>query len=158
MSIKKASKPRLTHADNRATVVENNAISLQTVTTLSHNLGNALIKGISKRNVSNNASLEEGPWPNTFGSVDNLIRDDKVARFDSLLKTSHGGKGDDATHTNGTQSSNVGSGRHFVRSDLVVRTVAAQESHGDSLLVVFALVVQNGDGRRRFTPGGCDGQ
>lgn len=39
-----------------------------------------------------------------------------------------------------------------MRSDLVVRTVPTEESHGDGLVIVLALVVEDGDGGRRSAP------
>lgn len=149
---------KLTHADNGATVVQDNPISLQTVSTLTHNLGNTLVKGIAEGDVGNNSLLKVGPGANTLGTVDDLVGDDKVAGLDSLLQTADGGEGDDASDTNGAQSSDVGAGGDFMRGDLVVSTVTAQESHGDSLVIVLALVVQDGDRRGGFTPGSVDGQ
>lgn len=128
------------------------------MSTLTHNLGNTLIKGITEGNVGNNSTLEVSPGPDTLGTVDDLIGDHKVAGLDSLLETADGGEGDDAADTDGAQSSDVGAGGDFMGGDLVVSTVTAQEGHGDSLVIVLALVMQDGDGRGGFTPGSADGQ
>lgn len=132
--------------------MENNTISLQAVPTLAHNLGNALIEGVSKGDMSNHTALKVCPRPNALSTVDDLVRDNEVARLDRLLKTANSGEGNDAPNTDRTQGSNVGAGRDLMRGNLVVRAVSAQECDGNGLVVVLALVVQDGDRRGRFTP------
>lgn len=147
-----------THADNGAPIVQDNTVTLQAVTTLADNLGDTLIEGVTEGNVGDNTALEVGPRPDTLGTVNDLVGDDKVTRLDLLLKTADGGEGDDAADTDRAQSGDVGTGRDLVGCDLVVSAVAAQERDGNGLVIVLTLVVQDGDGGGGFAPGSRDGQ
>lgn len=148
----------LTHADNGAAVVQGDTLALQAVSALAHHLGDALVKGVAEGDVGDNAALEESPWAHALGTVNDLVGDHEVAGLDLLLQTADGGEGDDGANTDGAEGSDVGTGRNLVGSDLVVGTVTAQESDCDSLAVVLALVVQDGDGGGRSAPGGLDVQ
>lgn len=145
--------PRLTHADDGTTVVQDDTVTLQTVPALTDDLGHTLIEGVTERNVSDNAALEVSPWADTLGAVDDLVRDNKVARLNGLLETTDGRKGDDTADTDRTESSDVGTSRNLVRGNLVVETVTAQERDRDGLVVVLALVVQDGNRRGGLAPG-----
>jgi hypothetical protein len=134
---------RRTHADKSAAVVQDHTLSLQTVSASPHNLSNALIERIAKRNVADNASLEEGERPDTLGAVDDLVWNNKIAGLDLLLQAADGGKGNDGADADGAESGNVGPGGDLVGSDLVVCAVSAKEGDGNSLFAV--LVVQDGD-------------
>lgn len=134
--------------------MESHTVTLQTVSTLADNLGDTLIEGVTEGNVRNHAALEVGPWPHTLGTVNDLVRDDKVTGLDSLLQTADSRESNNAADTDGAQSSDVGAGRDLVRSDLVVGAMAAQESNSDNLVIVLAVVVEDGDGGRRLAPGG----
>jgi hypothetical protein len=134
--------------------VQDNTVTLEAVPALANNLGDTLIEGVTEGNVSNDTTLEESPWANTLGAINNLVRNDKVARLDLLLETANSGEGNDATDANGTEGSNIGAGRDLMGSDLVVGAVAAQKGNGNDLAIVLALVVQNGDGRGGVAPGG----
>ena len=138
--------------------MQNDAVALQTVSALPHDLGDTLIEGIGEGDVGDHAALKVGPWPEALGAVDDLVGDDKVARLDFLPETTNSREGNNAPHTNRAQSSNVRAGRDLMRSELVVQAVAAQEGNGDSLIIVLAVVVQDGDGRRGLAPGSRDGQ
>ena len=148
----------LTHADQSSPVMEHDAVALQTVSALPHDLGDTLIEGVSEGDVGDHAALKVGPWPEALGAVDDLVGDDKVARLDFLLETTNSRESNDAPHTNGAQGSDVRAGRDLMRSELVVQAVAAQEGNGDGLVIVLAVVVQNGDGRRGLAPGRRHGQ
>lgn len=143
-----------THANNSAPVVQNDAVTLQAVSALPNDHGDTLIEGVTEGNVGDNTALKEGPWANTLGAVNDLIGDHEVAGLNGLLQTADGGESDDAADSNGAQSSDVGASGHLVRGNLVVGAVAAQERDGDGLVVVLALVVENGDRGGRLTPGG----
>lgn len=69
--------------------MQNNTITLQAMATLSYNLGNALVKGVTEGDMSNDTALEVGPWSYTLGTVDDLIRDHEIAWLDCLLKTAN---------------------------------------------------------------------
>lgn len=147
-----------THANNSAPVVQNDTVTLQAVTALANDLGDTLIKGVAEWNVGDNTTLEVGPWANTLGAVNDLIGDNKVARLDGLLQTANCRESNDAADTNGAQGSNVGASGHLVRGNLVVGAVAAQEGDSNGLVVVLALVVEDGDRGGGLAPGGRDVQ
>lgn len=136
--------------------MEHNAVTLQTVSTSPDYLSDLLIKRICKADVCHCAALEKGKRTDTLGPIDYLVRHDKVSRFDVLLQTANGGEGDDRAHADGAQGGDVGPRRDFVRRDLVVKTVTAQESNGDILATGRALMVEDGDRRRGLAPGGVD--
>lgn len=142
-----------THANDRAPVVQNDPVTLQAMSTLAHHLGDALVKGVGKGDVGNHAALEVRPWPHALGTVNDLVWNDEVAWLDCLLETADSREGDDAPHADGAQGGNVWAGRDLVRGELVVRAVAAQECDGDGLVIVLALVVQDGDWRGGLAPG-----
>lgn len=121
--------------------MQNDSIALQAMSAFTDNLGNTLIEGVAEGNVCNNAALEVGPWSETLGAVDDLIRDDEIAGLDLLLQTANGGESNDASDTDRAQSGNVRAGRNLVGSELVVQAVSAQESNGDGLVIVLAVVV-----------------
>lgn len=134
--------------------MQNNTVTLKAVAALADNLGDTLIEGVTEGNVSYNTILEESPWANTLSAVNDLVRNDKVSGLDLLLETANSGESNDATDTDGAQSSDVGAGGNLMGSNLVVGAVAAQEGDGHDLAIVLALVVQDGDGRGGFAPGG----
>jgi hypothetical protein len=101
-------------------------------------------------------ALKEGEWANSLCPVDDLVRHDKVSRLDLLLQTAHGGEGDDGAHADGSQRGNVRPRRNFMGSDVVVGAVTAQKGDGDIFAAGRALVVEDGDGRGGFAPGGGD--
>lgn len=136
--------------------MQDDAITLKAVSALAHHLGDALIEGVTEGDVSDNATLEESPRAHALGAVNDLVRDNKVAGLDLLLQTADGGESNDAADANGAQGGDIGASGNLMRGDLVVQAVAAQEGDGDNLVVVLTLVVQNGDGRGRGAPGGCD--
>lgn len=135
-----------THADQSTAVVQDDTLTLQAVSTGPDDLGNTLIEGVTEGNVSDDAALEEGEGTDTLGAVDDLVGNDKITGLDLLLQATDGGEGDDGADTDGAQSGDVGAGRDLVGSNLVVQTVTAQEGDGDRLVVVGALVVQDGNG------------
>jgi hypothetical protein len=149
-------KCKRTHADERAAVVQHDPLALQTMSASPYDLRNALIERIAKRNVPNNASLEECKRSDALGAVNDLVRDDEVAGLDLLLQAADGGEGDDGADADGAEGGDVGAGGDLVRRDLVVCAVAAEEGDRDGLLAV--LVVQDRDRGRRRAPGRRDVQ
>ena len=125
--------------------MQNHTVALQAVTAGAHHLSDTLIEGVTEGHMRDYATLKVGPWTHTLGTINDLVGDDKVARLDSLLETANSRESDDATDTDGPQSSNIRAGRDFVRGNLVVETVAAQESDGDDLIIVLAVVVKDSD-------------
>jgi len=147
-----------THADDSAAVVQDDTVTVEAVSAFAHHLGDTLIEGVTEGNVGDYTALEESPWPDALGAVNDLVGDDEVAGLDLLLQTSDRGESNDGADTNRAKGSNVGAGGDLVGSDLVVRTVAAQESNCDGLAVVLALVVEDGDGGGGSAPRGFDSQ
>ena len=129
----------LTHADDGTLVVHNNTISLQRVSALANNTGNLLIEWISKADVSDNATLEEGEWSDALGSVDDLIRDDEIARLNLLLERADSRESDDAANTDGAECGNVGTVWNLMWCDGVVCAVAGKEGNDG------VLVLEDGD-------------
>lgn len=79
--------------------MQNNAITLQAMSTLAYNLGNALIKRIPKGDMCNHTAFEVSPRPHALSPVNDLVRDNKIAWLDCLLETANSGEGDDAPNT-----------------------------------------------------------
>lgn len=136
--------------------MEDNAFTLQTVSTGSHHLGDTLVERVAKRHVADDTPLEERERSDTLGAINDLIRDHKVAGLDLLLQATDGGEGNDGADANGAERGNVGAGRNLMRGNLVMQAMATQESDCDGLVVMAALVVQDGDRRGRLSPGGRD--
>lgn len=138
--------------------MQDDTFTLQAVATFAHDLGDALVEGVGEGNMGNHAVLEESPWSHTLGTVDNLVGDNEVAGLNSLLQTADGGESNDTADTDGAQSSDVCAGGNLVRRELVVWAVTAQESNSDNLVIVFAVVVEDGDRGGGLAPGSGDGQ
>lgn len=134
--------------------MQDDTLTLQAVPALPDDLGDTLVEGVTEGNVSDNTALEVSPWTDTLGAVNDLVGDNEVAGLNSLLETANSGESNDAADTNGAKSSDVGAGRHFVRGNLVVGAVTAQERDSNGLVVVLALVVEDGDRGGRLAPGG----
>jgi hypothetical protein len=145
---------QLTHADQRAAVVQLHSLTLKAVSAGADDLGNALVEGIAERNMANNASLEECERPDALCAVDDLVWDDEIARLDLLLQTADGGEGDDGADADGAQGGDVGPRGDLMGCDLVVQTVSAEEGNGDGLVLVD--VVQDGDWGGRSAPRGLN--
>lgn len=96
--------------------------------------------------MADNAALKKGERTDALGPVNDLVRDDEVHGFDRLLERAHGREGNDASHANVSESSNVGSVGDLMWRELVVKTVTGQE--GD----VDAFVGEDADGRGGITP------
>ena len=92
-------------------------------------------------------SAEKGLLSDTLGTVDDLVRDDKVARGDFFTQRADSGEGDNGLDTDMLERGNVGSGRDFGRRDGVRETVSRDE--GDQRA---GGQLGNGDRRRRLSP------
>ena len=136
--------------------MEDNTLTLQTVSTGSHHFGDTLVERVAKRHVGDDTPLEERKRSDTLGTINDLVRDHKVAGLDLLLQAADGGEGNDGADANGTERGNVGAGRNLMRGDLVVHAMATEKSDCDGLVVMAALVVQDGDRRGGLSPGGRD--
>lgn len=145
-----------THADQRAAVVQRDALAFQTVAALPHNLCNALVKGVAETDVADHAALEEGEGADPLGAVDDLIGHHEVARADLLLQAADGAEGDDGAHADTAEGGNVGAVGHLVRRELVVQAMARQEGDGDGLAGGRGRVVEDGDGRGGLAPRRAD--
>lgn len=89
-----------THTDQYSAVMQCNTFSLQTMSALPHDFGDALIERISKLHVGDHSSLKECPRPEPLGAINDLVRDHEVARLDLFLQAPDGGEGDDGTNAN----------------------------------------------------------
>jgi hypothetical protein len=117
-----------------------------------HDLGDLLIKGVRKPDVSDNPALEERERADALGAIDNLVGNDKVAGLDLLLQRADGGEGNDTADTEGAEGCDVGAVGDFVGSERVVGAVAGEEGDGG------VLVGEDRDGRGRGAPGSGDVQ
>ena len=125
------------HADERPALVQLDVrgatrarLHLQALAATADEGGEALVEGVGKGNVRDDACLEEGEGPDAFGAVDDMVGDDKVARLDGLLEGADGAEGDDAADAEGAEGRDVGSCGDFVRGVLVVEAVAGEEGDG----------------------------
>lgn len=143
---------RALHADDGSFVVQGDALALQAVAALAHELGKLDIKGVAKANVSDHALLEVCEGANALGAVDDLVRDYEVARADLLLERADGGEGDDGAHAEVSQRGNVGLVLDLVGRELVGEAVSREERDGHILAGGGRRVVQDADGRRRLAP------
>lgn len=146
---------RALHADDGALVVQTDAVALQAVAALAHDFGDALVEGVGEADVSDHAALEESEGPDALGAVDDLVRDDEVARLDGFLQTAYGAEGDDGAHAEAAQGGDVGARGNLVRCDLVVQAMAGDEGDGDGLALAGGrVVVEDGDWGGGRAPGG----
>lgn len=127
-------------------------LTLQAVSAGSHNLGNALIERIRKRNVSHNTLLKERPRTESLSPVNDLVRHHKVPGLDFLLQATDSREGDDGPDTDGTQGSDVRTSGDLMRCQLMVEAMATEECDRDELAGSRALVVKNGNRRGGVTP------
>jgi hypothetical protein len=66
------------------------------------------------------AIFEECKRPDSLGAINDLVRDDKISRLDFFLKATNGREGDNSSHTERTESCNIGANGHLMWSILVV--------------------------------------
>lgn len=118
------------------------------------NLGNTLVKRIPKRDMSDNALFKKGERANPLGPINHLVRDDKVSRLDLFLQTAHRRESDDCADADGAEGGDVCACGHLVRRDLVVLSMAAEESDGDGFVLVG--VVKDSDRGGGRAPGRLD--
>lgn len=135
----------LTHADKSASVVKPHPIPFQAMPTRTDDLRNTLIERVRESNMRHYTSFKESERPDALGPVDNLIGDHEVPRLDFLPQTSHSREGHDASDSNGTEGSDVGARRHFVRGELMMEAMAAQERDRDDFPALGAGVMENSD-------------
>lgn len=74
-------------------------LTLEAVTKLPHNSAQFVVEGIGKSHVTNHTLLEEGEGTDALGTVNDLVRHDKVTRLDLLLQTADSGESDDGADT-----------------------------------------------------------
>lgn len=104
---------------------------------------------VAEHRVDDNAvTAEEGVLADTLGAVDDLVRDDKVARSNLLAERADGRERDNGLDAEVLESGNVGAGGNLGRGDGVVGTVARDEGN---LRAVGER--RDGDGRRGLAPG-----
>ena len=157
MRLSAGAELRSLHAHDGALVVQAHTVTLQTVAALAHDLGDALVEGVSETDVADHAALEEGERTNALGAIDDLVGDDEVAGLDLLAQRAYGAEGDDGADTEATESGDVGASGDLVRSNLVVKTMAGDECDRNGLAVSRGRgVVKDGDGRGRCAPGSGD--
>lgn len=94
-----------------------------------------LVKGVSNADVTDNAALVESKRADALCAVNDLVREDKIHGLDLLLQRAYSREGDDGAHTDAAQSRNIRSVRDFMRSELVVNTVARKESDVDIVVL-----------------------
>lgn len=120
-----------------------------------HDRREPFVKRIGKPHVPDDASLEESPRPHALGAIDDLIRDDEIARSDLLLQAADGGEGDDGADAERAEGGDVGARGDFVRGELVVEAVAGEEGDGGWVPGRGGGVVQDRDRGGGSAPRGC---
>ena len=136
--------------------MQNDALPLQRVATLSHQSRDAFVKGVSEWDVADDPILEESERPDPLGAVDDGIRDHEVAGLDLLTETAHGAEGDDGAHADGPEGGDIGAGGDLVGGMLVVDAVPGEEGDWDWFARAGGGVLEDDDWRSRFAPWGCD--
>ncbi len=109
------------------------ALAFERVPALSDNLRETLIEGIAEADVTHEASFEKGERSDAFGPIDDLVRQQEVARLDLLLQAAHGREGDYRGYADFAESGDVRATRHLVRSEFVVHAMPTDESDGNGL-------------------------
>lgn len=111
-------------------------------------LDQVIVERISEHGMCNDANvLEVSRRSDSLGTVNDAVRDHKVARRNFLTQRTDGGEGNDRLNADGLESGDVGSGGNFGRSVLVVESVSGQE--GD---LNAGREGGDGDRGRRETP------
>ncbi|OAP62054.1 hypothetical protein AYL99_04257 [Fonsecaea erecta] len=123
-----------------------------------HHVPYLFIERIGEGDVTNHTFLEEGPWPDPLGPVNNLIGDDKIPWLNFLGQTACRRKGDDTSHADMTQGGDVRTRGDLVGREGVVWTVASQEGDGDGFAGGWGGVFEDSDRRGWRAPGRVDGQ
>jgi hypothetical protein len=117
------------------------------MSTHSHHFSNFLIERIRKRDMVDNAILEERKWTDAFGAVNNLVGNDEVPWFDLFLQTTDSGEGDNRPHANEAEGRDVSAGRYFVWSIFMVQAMTSEEGNGYRLAGGRRRMLGYGDGR-----------
>jgi len=77
---------------------------------------------------NNGRSLEEARGPDAFRPIDNLGRENEVARCDLFAEGTNCGEGEDRLYTERFESGDVRSGRDIAWGDCMAFSVASEES------------------------------
>lgn len=125
-------------------------LALKRMSASPHDLGDLLIEGVRKPDVSDNPALEESERAHTLCAIDNLVRDHEVARLDLLLQRTDSGEGNDAADAEGAEGRDVGAVGDFVGGEGVVGAMAGEEGDGS------ILVREDRDGGGWGAPGSGD--
>lgn len=114
--------------------MQDHTLSLHVLCTGLHNRGETGIKRVGETDMSNDTSLEESERSDALGTVNDLVRNDKVHRLDLLLQRPDSGEGNDASYTDVAQSSDIGAIGDLVGSELVVYAVSSEKSDVDAFV------------------------
>lgn len=99
---------------------------------LLNDLSKSGIKWIGKSNMSYNTRLKERERPDTFGTIDNLGRNDKILGLDLFPQTADGRECNYRSNTDRAQSSNVGTIGNLCRGKFVVEPMTGEKGDGFS--------------------------
>jgi hypothetical protein len=66
------------------------------------------------------AIFEERERSDSLGAINDLVRDDKISRFDFFLQATNSREGNNGSHAERTESGNVGTSGHLMRGILVM--------------------------------------
>ena len=127
--------------------MHDDTVPLHGLRALLDHAGEALVKGIRKTDMADDAALKECKGPDALGAVDDLVGHDKVHGLDLGLQRADGREGDHAPHPDVSQRRDVGARGHLVRRKLVVEAVARDEGDG------HAIVLEDVYRRRGKPPG-----
>lgn len=121
--------------------MENHALAFEAVAAFLHDLGQGGVEGVGEPDVPYHSAFEEREGADPLGAVDDLVRDDKVPRFDGFLETADCGEGDDGADAEAAEGGDVGAGGDLVGGEFVVEAMAADEGDGDRLVGLRGGVV-----------------
>ena len=131
MALRARAELRALHAHQRAAVVQLHALAREAVAAPAHDACERLVERVREGDVADDAGVEEGEGPDPLRAVDDLVRDDEVARLDRFAQRADGAEGDDGADAKGAQGSDVGAGGDFVGREFVVQAVTGKECDWD---------------------------
>lgn len=144
-----AGHPLTLHADDSLAGVELDAlVGNNLLDTRSNERVQLSAEGVAEHRVHDNTlATEKGVLTDTLGAVDDLVGDDKVSWCNLLAKGADGREGNDGSHTQRLEGSDVGAGWDLCGGDGVVWAVTADEGDLGS-----GWQGRDGDGRRWLAP------
>jgi len=80
--------------------MQHHSIAFQALPARPHHLRDPFVEWVTERDVAHKSTFEEREWPNSFGSVDDLVWNDKVSWLDGFLQAANSREGNDGSNSN----------------------------------------------------------